>query len=89
MGFEPTVRCRTHAFQAGALNHSATPPLDFLARFASLGILTPAVARWSEGRASHIVVLEEQRLKRLPENRIEPQSQYQVRLILAFVFRVN
>lgn len=28
MGFEPTVRCRTHAFQAGALNHSATPPYN-------------------------------------------------------------
>lgn len=26
MGFEPTVPCGTHAFQAGALNHSATPP---------------------------------------------------------------
>lgn len=26
MGFEPTVRYRTHAFQAGALNHSATSP---------------------------------------------------------------
>jgi len=28
MGFEPTLRYRKHAFQAGALNHSATPPLS-------------------------------------------------------------
>ena len=26
-GFEPAVRCRTHAFQACALNHSAISPL--------------------------------------------------------------
>ena len=27
-GFEPSVRCRTHAFQAGALSHSATSPYE-------------------------------------------------------------
>lgn len=26
-GFEPLTRCREHAFQAGALSHSATSPL--------------------------------------------------------------
>jgi hypothetical protein len=27
-GFEPLTRCREHAFQAGALNHSATSPVS-------------------------------------------------------------
>jgi hypothetical protein len=32
MGFEPTLPCGKHAFQAGAFNHSATSPskLEFL-----------------------------------------------------------
>ena len=33
MGFEPTVRCRTHAFQAGAIDHSATPPYHYSTQF--------------------------------------------------------
>ncbi len=32
MGFEPTVRCRTHAFQACALSHSAISPKNRLKR---------------------------------------------------------
>ena len=43
MGFEPTVRCRTHAFQAGAIDHSATPPFDFIMPKA-LENLTPGIA---------------------------------------------
>jgi hypothetical protein len=50
MGFEPTVRCRTHAFQAGALNHSATLPHAFHKATASW--LIPYLLAYANGHSA-------------------------------------
>jgi hypothetical protein len=34
VGFEPTVTCATLVFKTSAFDHSATPPLDYLAAVA-------------------------------------------------------
>ena len=37
VGFEPTVRCRTLAFQASTFVHSVIPPIHTVARFSPKG----------------------------------------------------